>query len=89
MPNPFAITAATNTVRLDAKRQAETSFSVFNNSGRLIRGRARLVPQNQASETWLTLIGGAEKDFPIAGIQEYKVSIAVPPHLPLGLLYTV
>src|SRR5215210_583251 len=46
MPDLFSITGATNTIRLSDQRQAETSFSVFNNSGRQLRGRARIVPLN-------------------------------------------
>ena len=103
MAGPFDITTTTNTIRLDDKRQAEVSFSAFNNSGRQIRGRAIIVPQNPASATpasgtptsgtqpptpntrqWLTLVGDAEKDFPIASTLEYKVSIAVPPDAPPG-----
>ncbi|MDQ5826291.1 MAG: hypothetical protein M3441_19020 [Chloroflexota bacterium] len=78
MANPFAITAAANSLRLDAKQQAQTSFTVYNSSGRAIRGRARIVAQNPTSETWITLVGDAEKDFPIAGTHQYNVEIVVP-----------
>ncbi len=79
MANPFAITAAANSIRLDTKQQAQTSFTVYNSSGRALRGRARIVAQNPASETWITVVGDAEKDFPIAGTHQYNVDIAVPP----------
>jgi len=84
MASSFAITAATNSVRLDAKRRGETAFTVFNSSGRPIRGRAQLVPENPAAAAWLTLAGIAERDFPIAGTQQYTVQIAVPPGAPAG-----
>jgi hypothetical protein len=84
MPNPFTITAATNTIRLDDTRQAQTTFTVFNSSGRAMRGRARIVVQNPASETWVSLVGDAEKDFPIAGTHQYDVKIAVPAGSPPG-----
>src|SRR5215210_8622022 len=84
MTSLFAITAATNTLRLDNKRQAETQFTVFNAGGRLVRGRARLVPANPASASWLALAGEAEHDFAIAGTQQYPVRIDVPLDAPAG-----
>lgn len=42
MPNPFAVTALANSVKLDANRQGETSFSVTNNSGHQLRAGARI-----------------------------------------------
>jgi hypothetical protein len=84
MANPFNITAAANSLRLDSKLQAQTSFTVYNNSGRIMRGRARISPQDPATEKWLTLAGEAEKDFPIAGTQQYNVQIAVPAGSPPG-----
>lgn len=84
MPGMFGITAATNTVQLDNRRQAETLFTVFNGSGRPVRGRARVVPLNPVSERWLTLLGEAERDFPAAGTQQYTVQITAPPDAMAG-----
>src|SRR4051794_37351857 len=84
MPGPFAITAAANLIHLDEKRQASTSFTVLNSSGRQLRGRARLTAQTPAAQSWLTLVGEAERDFAIAGTQQYSVQIAVPPTAPAG-----
>ena len=84
MPSPFTITAATNSLRLDSKRQAETTFTVYNGTGRNTRGRAGLVPQDPAAAPWLTLVDDAERDFPIAGTQQYTVKIAPPPDAPAG-----
>jgi uncharacterized protein (UPF0333 family) len=84
MANPFNITAATNTIHLDAKLQAQTAFTVNNNSGRAMRGRARIVAQNPASEPWITLPKEVERDFPIAGTHQYDVQIAVPTGSPAG-----
>lgn len=42
MPNPFAVSALTNNVKLDSKRQGEASFSVTNNSGHQVRAGARI-----------------------------------------------
>lgn len=84
MASPFAITAASNTVLLDNKRQAQTTFTVSNLSGRALRARARLVAQDSAAASWLSLVGDAERDLPIAGTQQYVVQIAVPPTGPAG-----
>jgi hypothetical protein len=84
MPSPFSITAATNSVRLDENRSGETTFTVFNASGRPIRGRARLVTEDPATQTWISLAGVPERDFSIAGTHQYTVRIAVPPDAPAG-----
>lgn len=84
MSGPFAITTVTNTVCLDAQGRGEAAFTVFNASGRPIRGRARLVPAQPATAAWLTLVGEAERYFPVAGTQQYAVRIAPPPDARAG-----
>ncbi len=42
MPNLFTVTTATNTLHLDRKRRGEAAFTVTNDSGRPLRGRALL-----------------------------------------------
>ncbi len=78
MSGPFAITAATSSVRLDANRRATTAFTVSNTSGIPVRGRARLVPQDPAAQGWLTLIGEAERNFSTTGTEQYTVQVVVP-----------
>jgi hypothetical protein len=84
MPGLFVITAATNSVRLNPDRRGETSFTVFNASGRPLRARAHLVPQSQAAGDWLSLVGEMERTFNIAGADQYTVRVAVPPDAPAG-----
>ena len=84
MPSPFAVTAASNSVSLDAKRHGEAAFTVFNSSGRPIRGRVRLVPESPEAGRWLSLAGVAERDFSIAGTEQYTAHIAVPGDAPPG-----
>jgi hypothetical protein len=84
MSSPFAITAATNSVRLNESRRGEATFTVFNASGRPIRGRARLATEDPAAESWISLAGVSERDFSIAGTHQYTVRIAVPPDAPPG-----
>ncbi len=79
MPGPFTITAATNSVKLDANRQGETTFTVFNGSGRPLRGQARLQAEDPAATGWLSLEGEAERDFDIAAAHQMRVALNVPP----------
>ncbi len=79
MPGPFDITAATNTIRLNAQRRGEASFTVFNNSGRAVRGRAMLLALTPVAAPWLTLEGANERDFAVAATEQFTVHIAAPP----------
>jgi hypothetical protein len=85
MPGPFDITAATNTIRLNAQRRGEASFTVFNNSGRALRARATLVAQTPATASWLTLDGANERDFAVAATEQFTVQIAAPPDAAPGV----
>lgn len=84
MPTPFAITVAANQVRLDSGRRGEAVFTVFNATGRMIRGRATLVALNPQAQSWLSLVGDAERDFAAAEAQQYAVQCVVPPTAPAG-----
>jgi hypothetical protein len=84
MAGPFIITVPTNTLHLDAQRQAEASYTVFNESGRFLRGRARITPQDPLIGPWLTLEGEVERDFPVAGAYQYTVHLTVPVTAPAG-----
>src|SRR5689334_11240358 len=85
MPGPFDITAATNTIRLNAQRRGEAAFTVFNNSGRALRGRALVVPASPAIAPWLTLDGTSERDFAVAATEQFTVQIAAPPDAAPGV----
>jgi hypothetical protein len=84
MPNPFSITAAADSVRLDSQGRGSMSFTVSNTSGRSRRGRARLVPADPGQASWLSLEGEAERDFTADGTHQFTVRIAVPPGTPVG-----
>ena len=84
MPDTFTITTATNSVKPDANRRANVTFTVFNASNRSVRGRARIVASNPTVAAWLALEGDAERDFGIATAQQFAVSIIVPPTAPAG-----
>jgi hypothetical protein len=86
MANPFAITAASNSVSLRNDRTGQAAFTVFNASGRPIRGRARIVAEDPTAEPWLSLVGDAERAFGIAGTEQFVVQIEAPPTAPAGAM---
>jgi hypothetical protein len=84
MPGPFTVTAATNSIQLDTDRQGEASFTVFNGSGRPLRGQARLRAEDPSATGWLSLAGESERDFDIAAAHQFTVRIQVPSDAPAG-----
>lgn len=78
MPSPFAITAASNSVRLAEQRQGQAAFTVFNASGRALQGRIQIVTQGQTAADWLKVTGALTRSFAIGGTEQVMVSIAVP-----------
>jgi len=84
MPNPFSITAASDSIRLDAQGRGATTFTVSNRSGQARRGRARLAPSDAGQASWLSVDGEAERSFSPDGTQQYTVRVAPPPGAPVG-----
>jgi hypothetical protein len=84
MPTPFAVTTASNSVFLDTARTGTAQFTVSNQSGRSIEGRALLVTDAPEAESWVSLRGPAHRAFATAGTEQYTVEIDVPPDAPSG-----
>jgi hypothetical protein len=84
MPNPFSITAATETIPLDAQGRGSTTFTVSNTSGQIRRGRARLVPSDPGQASWLSVEGETERNFAADGTHQFAVRVAAPPGTPAG-----
>lgn len=84
MPRPFAITAASNSVFLDKDRQGEVGFTVSNQSGHEIDGRAHLVTEEAEAQSWVALRGQTHRRFSTAGTEQYHVDIEVPSDAPSG-----
>ena len=76
--SPFAITAAVNSVRLDAGQAAVTTFTVSNATARALNGRARLRPQSPEIAGWLTIAGDTDRLFAPNEAAQYSVNIAAP-----------
>lgn len=85
MPVEFNITTATSRVELDKKtRRGQASCLVANISGKPVRGRAQLRSSTQdiITNQWVTLDGAAERDYAVAGNQQFTIQIAVPASAP-------
>ena len=84
MSRPFAITAASNSVFLGEDRTGTAQFTVSNQSGRSVEGRAQLVTDAPEAASWVSLRGPAHRAFATAGTEQYTVEIDVPPDAPSG-----
>lgn len=84
MTELFAVTAATNSVKLNARREAEVAFTVSNTGRRPVRGRAHVLAEGNAERGWFSLAGDPEQTFAVAGTQQYTVKIDVPKDAPAG-----
>ena len=84
MPAAFVITTATNTVLLGGDRVGAAAFTVTNQTGRAFRARSSLVALDPTQAGWLTLVGTAERDYPIGGTEQVSVGVAVPPEAAAG-----
>lgn len=80
--SPFAITAATSTVNLDASHKGEATFTVTNVSGRSLTGRALVDPVSSESESWFALATPIERPFQPNEVFQYTVDIAAPAAAP-------
>lgn len=84
MAHKYTITTPTQSVNLDAGGKGTAAFTVTNISGAPDRGMGRVVPQGSTKPEWLSIAGSAERDFPPSGVNQYDVSITVPPGAPAG-----
>ena len=84
MSRVFAITAATDTVRIDKQRQGEATFTVTNTSGQPLRGRANVVATAPAHAEWFTIVGADERDFGVEATDQMQVKISLPADVPEG-----
>lgn len=81
MASTFSITAANNNISVSKQaRQTNAAFTVTNNSGQALRGRATLstTPDKAPHLAWLSIDGESERPFIIAAVEQYKVTINVP-----------
>src|SRR5512147_3104174 len=84
MSRPFAITAAAETLELDANGRGEVSFTVSNSSGRPLRGQAKGKALDSTKQEWLSVAGETERDFSANATQQISVQVTVPAGTPPG-----
>ncbi len=84
MPRAFDITAATESVNLNATGQGELAFTVSNALRAPVRARATVMVDGQARREWATISGGEERDFAPDGTQQFIVKIQAPQGTPPG-----
>jgi hypothetical protein len=82
---PFAITAATNLVRLDTGNRGRTAFTVSNRTASSLPARAVPTPALPAEAGWLAVEGEPEREIAAGATEQYGVLIAVAPGTPTGI----
>jgi len=82
-PAPFSISAPTE-LTLAADRSGTTTFTVTNLTGRPVR--ARLLPKGVGStdQTWLSVVGEAERPLAVAGTLTVDMKVTVLPTTAAG-----
>ncbi len=86
MTSQFNLTVESNTVAINSQGSGKITFTAFNASGRTARGRANMqtVPEGQPHLAWLTISGDAEREFPIAGVDQFLVQVNAPKNAAVG-----
>src|SRR6266478_661040 len=75
----ISVPAGSATLKLHAKQKMEITYTVSNLSGRSVRGRAVLKPDDPAVKNkWVTMAEETEKDFGESSTFQFKVTINMP-----------
>src|SRR6266567_4861899 len=75
----ISLPAASTNLKLHAKEKTEITYTVSNLSGRHVRGRVSLRPDDPAVKNkWVTLTEESEKDFGENGTFQFKVTVNMP-----------
>jgi len=83
MARNFTITTPAETVLVGPDGRGEMLFTVTNVSGTPNRGLAKVAPLGNTNAEWLTLMD-VEREFPVGGVQQYRVAANIPPGTPAG-----
>lgn len=81
MTSAFSITPASNSITFEKQQRLKSvTYTVTNDSGQEVRGRASLatVPDKAPHLAWLSIDGESERPFIIGATEQYKVNINVP-----------
>jgi hypothetical protein len=80
----FTVTAAGQSVNLDAAGTAKASFTVTNTSAQPLKGRLLTRPNNPAKPEWFSIVGESVRDFAPNTAEQVVVQLNVPPTSPPG-----
>lgn len=83
MPS-FTVTAAGQSVNLDAAGAARASFTVTNTSEQMLKGRLLPRPYDPAKPEWFSIVGESVRDFGPSAAEQVVVQLNVPPASPPG-----
>ena len=78
MPRAFDITSSGPGLRLNGGESGEIAFTVSNKLARPIRARAVPQPDGETKASWLSISGGAERDFGADETQLITVRVQLP-----------
>jgi len=87
MAKLFNITLPTDStnLKLRGKQRVNVTYTVSNLTGRHVRGRVVLKPDDPAVKNkWITLSGETEKDFDANSTFQFPVTVNIPPNAPPG-----
>jgi beta-lactam-binding protein with PASTA domain len=88
MASTFSITTGTNNITVSSQRSDKVLFTVTNQTGQALTGRAALatVPPDAPHAAWLRFKPPeqSERPFSINGVQDYTVEVNVPANTPAG-----
>jgi hypothetical protein len=81
----ISLPAGSTSLKLTAKQKMEITYTVSNLSGRNVRGRVVLKPDDPAVKNkWVTVTGDSEKDFGENGTFQFKITIDMPANAAAG-----
>ena len=75
----FTVTAAGQTVNLDASGAAQAPFTVTNTGAQTLRGRLLTRPVDPAKPEWFSIVGESVRDFASNAAEQVVVQLSVPP----------
>jgi hypothetical protein len=84
LASSFAITTPSNSVTLNAAGNAAASFTVSNETTRVIRARASAVAVDLTKHEWLSMTSEPERSFSPGGTEQFAIGLAVPHDAPAG-----
>jgi beta-lactam-binding protein with PASTA domain len=83
MENPFVINTSSNSIPMQGGR-GETTITVTNSSGSVLKGRADVMPSKPEATSWMSIAGNAERVFAAGAVEKFVVQLRIPLGVPQG-----